>query len=454
VIEFLTLFLTLTLGPRSLELAVDEAAAQEAGMIAVELRLDGEPVGTLTGPPWQAEIDFGEHLIPHELEAVALDANGEVLERISQLINYGRSPFEARLLVDRGAGAARVLWQAAERERPRKITVLFDGEPVPVDDGGRITLPPTAFEGLDNPERAHLLEAKLEWKGGHEATAELSYGGAYGVRVTSDLTQLAVSLPPGMEAPEAAAMAGWFEKSGAPLKVFQVEKGPAQVLLVRDRNLPSPLPLEAAEMIETRRLLGMRGGALDNATAPVVGGVLRPEGRIQVIATTPQLVGEGAARTSVFPIADYRQGGDFPRKLLRAAWLLRPGESFRHPQRLYDALAAAGDAVAKTGRRRAVLLLLDPRSKDASAVTAAQALEYLESLRVPVYVWTATKVRRKTAAGALLDAGAAHGTELIPLVEGLGDTLRRQVVVWFEGRHLPQQITLGPAAPAGLEFAR
>src|SRR4051812_20802165 len=69
-IAFLSLFFGLIAGPCPVELAVGGPVA------AVELRVDGRIAQTLQGPPWKTEIDFGADLQPHEIVALALDAEG------------------------------------------------------------------------------------------------------------------------------------------------------------------------------------------------------------------------------------------------------------------------------------------------------------------------------------------------------------------------------------------
>ena len=65
-----SLFLGLVSGPQVVEVAVAERVA------TVELRLDGRAVGRLAGPPWRAEVDFGDALATHRLEAVARSRTG------------------------------------------------------------------------------------------------------------------------------------------------------------------------------------------------------------------------------------------------------------------------------------------------------------------------------------------------------------------------------------------
>ena len=75
MISFATLLLGLLMGPRSVELTVGGPVAR------VELLLDGASVAVLSSPPWAHDVDFGPRPEPHELVAVALDAEGKELAR-------------------------------------------------------------------------------------------------------------------------------------------------------------------------------------------------------------------------------------------------------------------------------------------------------------------------------------------------------------------------------------
>ena len=71
MLTFLTLFLGLVSGVRRVDLAVGDAVA------TVEVRLDGRAVGLLKAAPWSLNVDFGDPPKPHELSAVAFDADGK-----------------------------------------------------------------------------------------------------------------------------------------------------------------------------------------------------------------------------------------------------------------------------------------------------------------------------------------------------------------------------------------
>jgi len=91
MVTFLTLLLGLTVGPKWIELAVDDRVA------AVELLVDGRPIATLRGEPWAVGVDFGNALRPHHLEAIARDRDGRELDRAMQRINLPRQAAEATL---------------------------------------------------------------------------------------------------------------------------------------------------------------------------------------------------------------------------------------------------------------------------------------------------------------------------------------------------------------------
>ena len=79
MVEFVTLFLgALIAGPTQVAFRVHPDVA------SLEIRLDAQAVATLGKAPWELEVDFGEELAPHLLEAVAYAGNGREIGRASQ----------------------------------------------------------------------------------------------------------------------------------------------------------------------------------------------------------------------------------------------------------------------------------------------------------------------------------------------------------------------------------
>src|SRR4051812_7354973 len=97
-IAFLTLFFGLITGPYPIELAVSGPAA------SVEIVVDGRSAGTLPGAPWKGTINFGSSLLPHQIVARALDAQGHELGRAEEWVNLAHPPSKAEIVLE-GAGS-------------------------------------------------------------------------------------------------------------------------------------------------------------------------------------------------------------------------------------------------------------------------------------------------------------------------------------------------------------
>lgn len=444
MITFLTLYLGLVVGQRPFELSVADTAAR------VEILLDGERVAELTAPPWQVEVDLGETPLPHELTAVAYDAAGEPLGSAFQRLNVPHPPVEVVIALEREEGrviAARLAWEAAADEALTGARVRLDGRPIPVEDPRRIPLP-----RLD-PERAHHLSAEVTFQGRLRTQASAVFGGPFLDRVDSELTAVAVETPAGAggRQPAPAEAAGWFHRRGSPLRVFAVERPPAEVMLVRDQ----------ASAARLRRFVGgLVGAGADQTSSPgarerlldrrarELGIGLTGEDWLRVMATQPERRPESgkaffSASADVLGVARGLGMG--------VAGLRVPGDG--SAERLADAVAAAGLEVAGGGRRRAVLLVVDPETPDAGAFTPEQASRYLSAMRVPLEVWTAgdaAAVRRTW--GAARDVGRPR--RLAAAVEELSGRLDRQLVVWLEGRLLPSEIELTAEGSRHVGFPR
>ena len=440
-IAFLTLFLGLTLGPQTVELTVTGPAS------AVEILLDGAPVGRLTGPPWKGTIDFGPALQPHELVARALDEDGGEIARVRQWVNLPRPPAEVELVVENGPEgrpqAVRYAWQSLTGEAPSAIDITLDGRPLVPEPGNRVRLPAT------DPATVHVLSVQLTFYGALVARRDLAFGGDLGEEVSTELTAVLVRLKKGQTLPPPARLRGWFLQHGKPLPVVAVEEGPAQLLVVRGAGV--------AKVLAPLAIGGNRAGvSIEDLSPDLV------EDRSRELP-----LGAGDQIGFIWPQAKASTGNGAPTELFDASRLYDTGgrgvlwhlvnvvqEGGRGPQRLADAVAVAALLALYKNQRRAILLVFDDRDTDASRSDAALVRGYLESIRVPLAVWTPGRGKGPAAAawGRVETVGTMK--EMRAAFERLKENLDAQRIIWVGGRHLPQSITLSPEAAAVVELAR
>jgi hypothetical protein len=447
-IAFLTLFLGLTLGPQPVELTVIGPVA------VVELLLDGAPAGRIAGPPWSGQIDFGSALVPHELVARAVDAEGNEIGRVQQWINLPRPPAEVDILLEnRVAGQpvmARITWQSLTGESPSAIGITFNDKPLVLEADGRVRLPPW------DPEVSHVLSAELRFSDALTARRDVVFGGRYGDQVATELTSVPVRLRPGKAMPAPERMQGWFLSGGRPLSVAAVDEGPAQLLVVRDR--------------EARGALERLVAGSSRSQSFTVGGQRVPEAsrRDPEYRRSHLILGEEDTVRFIWPIARTVTGAAQPVALFPPSrdfdardggllWFLarfEPQLKETSAQRLADAVAVAGLHTLSANRRRAVLLVLSQIPTDASSSNPAMVRRYLEAIRVPLVVWTLGSPEAPMAAAWGGAENVSSFGRMRKAFSRLEQGLASQRIVWIDGRHLPQSVELSAEAAAVFELVR
>lgn len=444
-IAFITLFLGLTLGSQPIELTVTGPVA------AVELRLDGAPAGLIAGPPWSGRIDFGHSLMPHELVARALDAQGNEIGRVQQWVNLPRPPAEVDIFLENGSAgrpvAARITWQSLTGESPSAVEVTFDDKPLAMDERGRVQLP------AGDPEASHVLSAVLRFSDALIARRDVVFGGRWGEEVSTELTAVPVRLRRGKELPPPEQMGGWFRAGGRPVAVAALEEGPAELLVVRDAAAQNPLDTLLGGGSRARPSLGMRP-SIDQSS--------------QELRRHSMTLDKEDVVRFVVPAARTVPGSSLPADLFGQSRELNTGEGgllwllarFSPPllelqqQRLADAAAVAGLQTLYRNRRRAVLVVLSERPAEASRAAPSIVRRYLDAIRVPLYVWALGDPR----AAAAIGWGKAERVDSVGRIKSafnrLKDDLASQRIVLVDGRHLPQSIELSPEAAAFVELVR
>lgn len=419
MIEFVTLFLgALIAGPSRVELQVHHDVA------AVEMRLDEQPVATLHGPPWAREVDFGEALLPHRLEAVAFAEDGRELGRATQWVNLAPKQTEITITLDRDRSGqqveARLSWQSLSQDNePFGATAVFDGEPLEVPDPRRIRLPP------HDDGQVHYLKVGLEFPGQVRAATEITFGGHFGDSVSSGLTAFPVLLEDAWEMPAVDEMQSRFRSGSRPLPVHAVEKGPAEIVVVRS---PS-----------ARRRLAPRYRRDARPGLPI----LRKDHRLGFVGASPQLLERDGGSFVVFP--------RLQESWSRTAGLRHTLGSVELPEgpatesRLTDAVAVAGLFANQSARRRVVVLITTGESSDASQFTPEQVRPYLESIGVPLVVWN-PRAGEKEAGRWGASVNISTDSLLDSAYRALTRALDRQRIVWLNGLYLPQSIAVDPAS--------
>jgi len=437
MITFVTLFLGLVTGPHLVQVAAGDQVA------AVEFRLDGQLVAVDHEEPWSAECDFGTQLLPHRLTAVGLDEGSEEVERVDQWINLPRSRAEAGLVIETaeaGGKRVRLVWESMEHDQPSSVAVTLDGRPLAADADGTYPLP-----SLDE-SHPHILRAELLFPGDERSHVDAVVGGELGEGVSVAMTALPVVVT-GRKEPTTTSLEGSVLTGDEPAEVVAVEQGPFEVVVVLEQSaVPS---------------LGGHGRFLDLTPAYAVTGIELSEGdAVRFMSATPTRVESGSLPYDLFPISTpfTSADGELPHLLTHVN--LGSAET---GQRVADAVATAGVQAAAGNRRRLVLLILGHRWKDESQLSIAEAKRYLESLDVPLVVWTTGAAQSRTLSDDRIPItmktawGKARNvatiTRLLENTTKLLDVLSKQRIVWVEGNHLPSQIHLTKDAQ-GIELSR
>jgi hypothetical protein len=423
MIAFASLWVGFVIGVVNVQLIASE------GVSRVELILDGRPVAELRAP-FAAPLDLGCEPSPHELVAVAYDAEGRELDRARQWVNRPRPTAEASLVLEGGRGGsgrvAQLTWRALAREAPASVTATFDGTPIPVSDPARIELPP------HEPAQIHFLKTVLEFGEGVSATAELIFGGSKTVEAYTELTAMVVELERKASLPPVEAMAGWFEEDGIPLEVAAVDAGGVDIVIVAEgsarKELKQAFRRESLNDAETAA--NLRNGARFK----------REDLRFRFLWPVGRLTAQTEMVANVYPSTPWlsRKRSSIGRA---AGWLLDwPGWT-RDGQRLADAVVVAGLTAAEANRKRAVVLLLGPAAKDGSLLTPDEARSFLRRLGVPLEVWSIGKRSPEMLRwNARTLISAYEHRQFDDAVRDLLEAVDRQRIVWLEGSHLPHEI--------------
>jgi hypothetical protein len=448
MIAFATLLLGLITGVYPIEVTVG------GRVTAVEITLDGAPAGRLDGPPWVARVDLGRDLRPRELTAHGLDAAGKEIARVTQWLNLPRPPAEVDVVLENGADgkpkAALLAWQSVNGVKPASIGLTLDGQPLAVDERGRTALPPRDLSVV------HVLTAELWFPPGLLARKDVVFGGEYGSEVSTELTAVPVRLLPGAALPPPAGLRGWFAAGGRTLPVAAVEDGPGKVILVR---LPNGVEI-LDKLVPDRRWSpalsfrqGMQANRADRIRSLRHDMRLGKEDKVRFLSLSSNPYRSSRVPAELFDMSrplGYEDGGIF--------WYLTnssmPGDAAGSERRVADAVAVAGLQASADNYRRAVVLLLGRDADDAaSRYDPATVRRYLESIHVPLFVWSLYGPRTAAAQrwGGAEDVSTV--AKLNAAVKKLRGELESQRIVWLEGRHLPQSIALSGSAQ-GIELPR
>ncbi len=423
MIAFVTLLLGLISGVYPIEVTVGGAVT------AVEYRLDGVPVARRDGPPWIAPVDLGSELRPRELTVVALGAEGQEIARASQWLNLPRPPAEVEIVLEKGAegrpGAAQLTWQSVSGVKPATVGLTLDGEALRVDGAGRGLLPKVDLKVL------HVLTAELWFPPGLLARKDVAFGGEYGSEVSTELTAVPVRLRPGAALPAPEGLQEWFTAAGQLVSAVAVEDGPGKLIVVR-----VPTGREVLDELVTR---------LRRPTLPALRSKMRlgEDDRIRFLSLYTSRFRGSKVPSELF---------DLSKELTRADgglfWLLSNSRLLKEAHgpalRIADAVAVAGLQATADNRRRTVVLVLGGNVRDSSHYSPETVRRYLDSVHVPLFVWSLYGSPTPRGWGGSEDVSTLEKLELA--VDRLRTALDSQRIVWLEGRHLPQSIVLTPAA--------
>lgn len=396
---FLTFFLGLTTGKAPVSLQADSSIA------SIRLELGGRAVATMTHAPWSTEIDFGTELTPQRLVAIGYDGKGREIARTSQDVNLPRGSAEVEILIksDKGRPArAELVTRSRKHAEPAEAQISLDGDRLSVGADFSARIPDVDWT------HPHVLSAEMTFRDGEVARTETIVAGGLGQTVSSDLTPVLVTKERRKSEPR--DLDGCFVLDGAPVRANALEQTNPLVIIVKN---------PATELTPANRIPGAWWfSPLEREYR------FDPDTNARILWATPQLYTARDEPTySLFPPTI-----DFSSTRFGVAWLLTralkpPPDG---PLRFADAVGVAGLAAFQSGRRRAVVLLLE-ETPDLSLKSPAVVRRYLERLGVPLFVWSIGKLPSR-GWGDVVDISSRY--DLTSAVDAVKDALSRQRIVW------------------------
>lgn len=328
---------------------------------SVRILVDGKALTTLRSAPWRAVIHFGPEIAPHEVVAIAYDAEDNEVARDTQLVNLARPPAEAVIDLDRKDGQLRatVQWQHIGSEKPKRVEIKLDGKTIATGTPS-VVLPDLPTHSI------HALQAEVEFAGGFVARKEVVFGGQYAEEVPAELTAFLIR-----------GKADCLSLDGKRITPRAIEKPEATILFVRSSD-----PSLARNRLKMPAAVSREGiGALNMP--------FRLEGaRMRYIwpKANEIRVDERQSVVNLFLRTDPVNGTWGTQRMLT----LVAGPTAR-AERFADAVAVAGVQTLAGGRRRAVVLVLGGE-RDDSRHDPRIVRRYLERIGVTLHVWSLTEV--------------------------------------------------------------
>ena len=407
-VAFITLFLGLVAGMQSIDVQTDGAVR------LLRISLAGKEVAALTQPPWRALVDFGHELEPRLLEAVGFDERGNEIGHAVQVLNLPRSPAELQIVVQSDKAVPRgadLRWQHLQFKGPRSAKVTFDNKVLKIDRHYHVVFPETDWS------RPHLIAAEMRFWGGEIAKREIVLGGAVADTSQSELTPVVVRqtspLPPSVE--------NCLLLGEKPVRTAAVEKPIALVIFVRD-----PSPTDARRVVDPT---GSMAASYFSRNAMMRAVPLDDDTHMRYLWPIAKKTTDAEHQRAS---ALFDSSVDASASMMGLVWFLTRADSEaigREPLRLADAVAVAGLRQVAERHRRAVVLLLGNRDDD-SLNDPRAVRRYLETIGVPLFVWSLTGPRPNDPWGAIEDVSTSDG--LHAAADKLRANLAAQRVAWVD----------------------
>jgi hypothetical protein len=171
---------------------------------------------------------------------------------------------------------------------------------------------------------------------------------------------------------------------------------------------------------------------------------------LRLLSPEPAAVPGRGRAALLFPYSDRPTPGSAG--VVAAAVGTAPASLLGGPLMMADGVAVAGLRAAEGNGRRVVVVLLGGRREDGSRIAPEVARRFLAELRVPLEVWDLSGPAAEPPSGWGELRPVDNVDDLLRAVRRVRTLAGEQRIVWLAGRHLPQEITLSPAA-AGISLA-